>query len=447
MNWPDPSRKAALIAAALLVAAVVAAAFAIPTDDRYAVARAVRVDWPMVPESVTRTNDGGYVIVGARRAMRVDADGGIVWRRLFPGDGFGRRSARAPSASYDAGVDLPDGGTLLCGTREMGSGDPEAPVTTAGLIARIDRAGAVVERRLVFPKGVRTYHSSYFHRCLAWAGGIALIGEADKFDSAARGTRRSFYWLVLLDAGGQLRWERLVPIATVGFDRPAAVVLPDGDLVLAKSGTGGPGSATDIVRIDSGGKVRVHRSVPGRAIPVEPLGGRSDVAMLAEGRERATLTELGDGAGPARAETFALGGFSVRRAYRAPEGALVMIGYARRGLVRYTAVAEVAAHGLRESLVRSVEAAPWTDAIPTGRPDEFAVVGDAGAGGAHRALALALVAPRRGKLFDAASEAAAVAVDQARVVLSDPLGFIAAAGAWLSDTRAADDGVARPKRS
>jgi hypothetical protein len=328
--------------------------------------------------------------------MRVEAGGGVVWRRLFPG-GSGRRSAHAPSASYDGGIDLPDGGTLLCGTREMVSGDPEAPVTTAGLIARIDHAGAVVERRLVFPEGVRVYRASYFHRCIAWAGGIALIGEADRLDGGPRGTRRSFYWLVLLDPSGQFRWERLVPIATVGFDRPAAVVLPDGDLVLAKPGTGGPGSATDIVRIDSGGVVRAHRSVPGRAIPVEPLGGRSDVAVLAEGRERATLTELGDGEGPARAETFALGGFSVLRAYRAPEGALVMIGYARRGLVRYTAVAELAAHRLRESLVRPVEAAPWTDATPTGKPDEFAVVGDAGARSAHRAVALAFVAPRRGK--------------------------------------------------
>lgn len=443
MNWTDPSWKAAPVAAALLGAAVVAAAFAIPTGDRYAVTRAVRVDWPMVPESMTRTSDGGYVIVGVRRAMRVDADGGIVWRRLFPGDGSGRRSARAPSVSYEGGVDLPDGGTLLCGTRELGNGDPEASVTTAGVLARIDGAGAVVDRRLVFPEGGRSYRVSYFHRCVAWAGGIALIGEADRFDG---GARRSFYWLVLLDRDGQFRWERLVPIATVGFNRPEAVVLPNGDLVLAKPGTGAPGSATDVVRIDSGGVVRARARVPGRALPVEPLGGRSDVAMLAEGRERATLIELGDGAGPPRVESFALGGFAVRRAYRAPAGALVMIGYARRGLVRYTAVAEVAPDGLREFLVRPVEAAPWTDAIPTGRPDEFAVVGDAGAHGAHRALALAFVAPRRGKLFDTASEAAAIAIDQAREVLSDPLGFIAAASAWLSDARAADEPDARRRR-
>jgi hypothetical protein len=171
------------------------------------------------PNFIARTAQGNLV-VGAGTAREVvfaiQPDGKLLWRMDAPRDTS--IPARQDQPEFQNAVALPNGNLLLCG---------EKPATgqggAGGLILILDPGGTVLDRRVVYPKGDRTFSRAGFTRCIRWEDRILVSGAANS------GTQW-ISWHMTLDGNGAEVSELLSPDI-----HGTAIEMADHDLVFATS--------------------------------------------------------------------------------------------------------------------------------------------------------------------------------------------------------------------
>jgi hypothetical protein len=284
--------------------------------------------------AITRTVDGGFVIVGARGvgwAAGTTADGALKWKyeeSLDPGV-----KTQYQSEFYSV-VPLNDGGALLCGeisTREHAG--------RLGLIVRVDSMGHVLERRTDFPGGTDNVELSSVNSCIPWREGFAAIGMVTA-------GRRGFIWVSKLDSKGSKEWDK----ADADLPGISGVATADGDLVLVGSANADAGIR--VARFDPTGNRLSERNLDfSEAILVRSAEPITAVRLVAvDQRFRNTLVSLNADLKDANSNNV-VGPPFVRdgRAYSLSDGSVALFGSLSGSIIR-SAIGRVARHGKQDEV-------------------------------------------------------------------------------------------------
>jgi hypothetical protein len=263
------------------------------------------------PSALTRTKDGGYVVVGAwgvAWAVHTDANGQSLWKYEEP------KSPGVKSlyqSEFHSVVALSDGGALLCGEATT-----EAHRAGTALLVRMDADGHMVEHRTDFLKNGNEIFSSTVHKCIAWGDGFAVTG--------AKTTDQGLFWLARLDKNGVLEWE------ISGADVPGfnALAISDGSLVVMGNIAGVNGHLT-IVRVNTEGSVLDKRTmdyVNAKGVRADDSTGVINLVAV-DAKDSNTVLSLDSHLKDARHSVEA-GSLSIRDgcAYRLSDGSIALFG-------------------------------------------------------------------------------------------------------------------------
>ncbi len=327
------------------------------------------------PRALTRTHDGGYVIAGRLTgpwATRINDQGQVVWRYLAPLVPLKPGEIRGDTM-FTGAVTLPDDSTLLCGY-ENPTEVPNAPLT--GLLTHLSPHGRVLSTQTLYPNNDRHYVLNYLDRCVRWGKGVAVVGSTTLFPKG--GTKpfgEVYLWLLKLDAHGHIAWEKLIP--NVGGN---VEVLKNHDLVLAAVGArwGNPPSQTEITELGPDGSVKRQRTILGGLALVHSGAPETSVSLVSRGSAQATWRTLGAHLQTVARAKGSTGGIAVKKAYRLPNGALALFGYTtppEYGGMLLSSIAWISPHFSHQQVFTFKPWSIWVaDAIPTGKPGEFATV-------------------------------------------------------------------------
>ena len=322
------------------------------------------------PHALARTKDGGYVIAGRLAgfpwATRVNAQGEVQWRYLA--------SIVLPKAGEPAGdslftgaVTLPDDSTLLCGYRSRGV------TKITGLLTHISPHGRVLSAQTLYPNNDHRYVLNYLQRCVRWGRGVAVIGTTDYVWGHSEPRHDiTYFWLLKLDDKGKIQWQKLIP--DIGASQVLA--LPGRNLLLAWT----PFGKTELVRLDSNGAIKVRGSVPEELLVVHPSTAGSTVLSLVSALSKPHLSLRTVNAGLSevahrRGDRIAV---VTRKAYRLPDHALALFGDTtppEYGGMLLSSIAWVSPDLRYREVFNFKPGSVWiADAVPTGKPGEFATV-------------------------------------------------------------------------
>lgn len=191
---------------------------------------------------IVQTMDGGYVVAGRRVAsstsadwdaslLKLDASGGIEWQRTYGGAGI--------ELAY-AIRQVPDGGYVVAGeSNSFGSGRADA------WVLRLDAGGSVVWQRAYGGPG----DDHAYAIALAPDGGYLVAGDTRSFGDGIHYDA----WIVKLDAGGNIGWQRAFGGAYDDFGRAAQATL-DGGYIVAGYGQR-PLEQAFLLKLDASGTV------------------------------------------------------------------------------------------------------------------------------------------------------------------------------------------------
>jgi len=285
------------------------------------------------------------------------------------------------SADLTGAMSSRDGGTLLCGYTYVG--ERPAPRRVVGLLIKLDKEGHLVNEAKLYPNGDQEFPINYLRKCAPWGDGFAVVGEASRLVvKEGRRDLEYFYWLLALDTGGAIKWQKLIPNSLGNVnDFSPLLVLPNQDLVFS-AWRFGLESPTEIMRIDSSGQVIAQRKLSSALMLVRQIAPNSSIRAITLGKPEPTkplpallnleldLVDAGETLGQAV-------GNMVNQAYLLPDQSLVLFGS------DFDRGANTASIVKLSPDLRSREAfrflplwrTYWVDdAIPTGKPGEFATV-------------------------------------------------------------------------
>ena len=247
---------------------------AAPTRDREILIR--RQDsLPIEPLVVEKTNDGGFVIAGGSGltawAAKSNAKGQTVWNYST--------NLREPFLSvhqaptYYGVAPMADGSTYLCGIMPHSAGAN----TSRALLTHVDAKGQLLNESLVSPFGQTNgaVKFAFFQNCTRWGDDVAIMGPAERIlRPASAGVLpliEHCYWIVVLDAKGRVKWERLIP-ASSGIETTLGmahvVLLPVGsDLVFSNTDN----SNTELVRLSASGEIQARQQFSGQLRLIRPV--------------------------------------------------------------------------------------------------------------------------------------------------------------------------------
>lgn len=271
------------------------------------------------PNALTRTARGDYVIAGHETlrpwATRVDAEGRVKWRHVLEID----RSKAGVEGSYEAAAAFSDDSTLLCGSRRAVNQGMSAAILT-----HIDAAGNVLSHREVYPEQDTGARLNHFYRCVPWAGGAAILGNATRL---ARGGNhpafRDSVWLLALDARGEVRWERL--FSNIPFtDEADLAVLANQDLAIV--------SGSQITVVNGNGSVKqreIGASAVERFILVRDIdpGSQKLIVFPTANKAKVALKTFDYNIEARREQTGPGARFVTARAYLLKNEELVLFGH------------------------------------------------------------------------------------------------------------------------
>ena len=317
--------------------------------------------------ALTQTREGGYVIAGSDGhtpwATRTDAEGNMQWRHVLP---MKKWSPGGANAEYESAATMADDSTLLCGFKEERD-EPHKPLL--GMLTRIDRTGNTLSHRLFYAQGNKSFHLNYFRQCVPWGDGFAVVGDASR---SVDGNRERFFWLLALDANGEIKWEKLIPNIIPSINAQA-LVLPNQDLVVL--------AMNQLVLLDTSGKIKAQKAVGQPTdvfVLVRPVVPDSLVRVFPAFNEPAStlqtfgenLEDLGQVRGPA-------GGMVSKRAYLLPDRSLVLFGYLRESSTPTASMVKLSADLVtKQTLLHQPLwiAGGIDDALPTGKLGEFVTI-------------------------------------------------------------------------
>jgi len=342
---------------------------------------------PLTPYSIDRTPDDGYIIVGGldsverRRnvVIKTDAQGNSEWRYALASEDGG---PDVYSPKILAALPMQSGHWLLCG--DVFKKPRGAPIASfAGLLVELDGTGNVVAKREFVPQGDAGYSTDFVYTCTRWNDAFVVLASAIKYTKGA--SPRIAYWIVSLSAEGQIEREQLIKASLTnlhGFSRPR--ILANGDMVL-EAWQSGEYHATELVRVDSSGRVAQQQIIDGVYWLVRATEASMPVRLVSvyagDGTTKSLLTLDGDlnvrerPIGPVPNNNAAL-------AYEMRDGSIVIfgshhtVGRDDANIVKWGPDLQhnVAEFRFEAALVRTHSATITNEAVPTVAPNEFATI-------------------------------------------------------------------------
>jgi hypothetical protein len=272
-------------------------------------------DHAVLPQEMTLTREGGYVITGsndartAAWASKVSASGQLIWEYL-DGGAAGWTAHEPGSGRFAGAVELADRSVLLCGEIQVHTNQGTA--NKVGLLVRLAADGSLLDRRLVSPHGDQRYFS-FFTRCMPWGDGAIVFGEA------IHGSPGSG-WLIRLNNLGQAVWETVDEQLAANVD---ALELQRGGLLVSIRAP-----HPMLLKLDQDGKVVARKSMPGQTSFARPTYGNSsiDAIVLSPTSGAITLMTLDQGLNVLRRSEPHR--FFLTRAYAIADQSLILFGAA-----------------------------------------------------------------------------------------------------------------------
>src|ERR1017187_6301397 len=332
------------------------------------------------PRAIVQTHEGGYVVAGeggpppSAWATRVNAHGEVQWRHLVS-KGSQRRDVRDPQ--YSGAAMLPDDSAVLCGFKAIEDGKYSR---TVGLLSHIGKPAEVISERLVYPNNDTTYELVYLRRCISISDGVLIFGTATRVldDTTTPRQGKQFGWIVALDPQGNVKWEKLLE-QPAGDVTSFAMSGPDVAIASYSRPPIGSVEAKQINVINSDGVIKAHKVIGGSVMLVQsvipdpmvrfmPIGGSTNAYLTTLGPQ---LQDSDHIAG--RAEILA----AAQRAYYLPDRSIALFGKQQvEANATSASIAWLSADlALNDHLLLPVFASiQIEDAVPTGKPGEFATV-------------------------------------------------------------------------
>lgn len=329
------------------------------------------------PNAITHADDGGYIIAGRINptqqawATKTDAEGKVLWRYQIA---VQDKLPIGQGAEFNGVAAMADGSAYLCGRM------PHAPgVYGPGLLVHLNATGQVISERLLVPQKRAAAGSAYFYDCVRWHDGIAIVGSIRQFPGL--GQDESFYWLLALDAAGNMKWESLVRTTFDAIDEVGQLcVVADDSLVFSGRRLG---DKTELIRVNPSGGLEVHKKLAGQFRLIHPVSndGLLQAFGYAASGKSTTITlddrleELG------RTEGSYPDNFHPRLIYRLPNQSFALFGSAiRAGGAQFTSRIIHVDPALQSGQVLELAHEPFHDsgyvkvAVPTGKEGEFVTV-------------------------------------------------------------------------
>ncbi|MBP6390398.1 MAG: T9SS type A sorting domain-containing protein [Flavobacteriales bacterium] len=165
------------------------------------------------PESIAVASDGGYLIVGNTHsddgdvtmnhgatdlwAVKMDVNGFIQWQRSYGGTNGENAYAAQP---------MSDGGWMVAGSTYSNDGDVSGQHGSMDAwVLRLDSLGTLLWQRTLGGTDVDVAYGIL----VCSGGGTLMVGESRSDDGDLTANQGgSDYWVVKLDDGGALEWQR-----------------------------------------------------------------------------------------------------------------------------------------------------------------------------------------------------------------------------------------------
>lgn len=272
------------------------------------------------PHVITRADDGGFLVAGATGgrqkgwAIRTDGRGNVLWRYTMD---LHNELPPADSPTFDGAVVMPDGSSYLCGFMPAPRGKYQP-----ALLTHLDAAGHVLSEKLLAPQNSAEHGLANLNNAIRLNDGVAFLGQIISFSA---GKEVYFYWLLVLDARGQTRWEKLIPTS---FDK-----LRDIGPLLATANSGlifsGLGDGTEIFRVSASGELEAQAKLSDEfLIFSRPEGANETLQMYGNSTTGPSRSvELDDKLRViGRTQATEKIGFDPYLAYRRPDHSLVLFG-------------------------------------------------------------------------------------------------------------------------
>jgi hypothetical protein len=375
------TRRRHSVCAACILTTILISSQAVATD-RIKITADIIVERGLAaqPAALTQAKDGGYVIVGSLAAsksawaIRVDRNGKFQWRHLVPSDSA---NDQISGPEYTGAAILPDDSAILCGFKEF---EGEEYSETLGLITHISKEGEVISERLIQPEDGKRHTITQLLGCTPLGEDIILLGVTGyPANYPASRQAEQLGWMRALDANANLKWEKIMrhpePNKITSFS-----LLSNHDLILASSIYNSATTQIDTVvtHVTAAGVVEEQRLLTGHPLLVRPTVPDLAVRTLSAKQGKASLTtwdkQMRDKHQiSGRAMTIAS-----KRTYIQSDGSLVLFGFAATGPNVSGASISWLSHDLSMQtsvLLKPEYASAWVaDAVPTGKPGEFAMV-------------------------------------------------------------------------
>jgi hypothetical protein len=343
------------------------------TGDHIKITREIFLEGRTDPTGLVQTKDGGYVVFGGdfgAWATRIDRDGKIQWKHVvLP------TSQRASGAKYTGAAMLPDDSTILCGYKELENG---AGSVFVGLLTHIDKAGQVITEQLIYPKNDKRYTFSQFNKSVALNDGVVVFGSASGLSED-----QPLGWTLVIDGQGKIKSEKLVP-KPAPIEANGVLALSSHDLVVSTFVVPPPNVSspevlsTQITHIDASGIIKEQRVVRGESIFVSPVVPDTTVRFMLTDKTAAAMTIWGSQLQDGDRIVGNVETIKSARSYLLPDRSVVLFGYDYIGQGVFGAMIVWLSPDLnqRERLVLEPKygTVRVEDAIPTGKPGEFATI-------------------------------------------------------------------------
>ena len=210
---------------------------------------------------VTGTNHGGYDFW----VVKLDAAGTVQWEKLLGGTGYDSgRSVQQTS----------DGGYVLLGPSHSTANGDISGRTHGGndfWVVKLDAAGAIQWEKLLGGRGYEFGHSVQ----QTSDGGYVLLGESYSSASGdiTGMTHGSWdFWVVKLDAAGTVQWQKLLGGSWQDYGYSVQPTSDGGYVLLGESWSSASGDVTGtnhgnndlwVVKLDAGGAVQWEKLLGG----------------------------------------------------------------------------------------------------------------------------------------------------------------------------------------
>ena len=357
--------------------------------------------------AIARITNDIYVVAGGF-ARQGEVQQGAVALEILPGISSAKvlwRYKRDRSAQevkdrgnvpYFRGVAAtPNGAVFLCGHRPS---DPQQDQPS--LLTRLDASGAALGDELLLP-ALRSKNitqtkqdrpeilsdtvTSEFEDCLVWGNRIAIVGRAALFFPSQADPRtrshNTYYWVVAVEAGGEVAWQRTYPIGLDAVDELTSVLTgPDGQLLFTFRRVSG----TEILSINQDGELLGRRIISGVYRLVHPSAVSAKIQIVGgDPKGSKSLITLGSGLQDIeRLDGLDAPEFVISKAYSLPDQSLLLFGSASRsdGASHVSSVRYITRSGHVEG--EDLSRRPFFDGgaikivSPTGRPGEFITARD-----------------------------------------------------------------------